>query len=395
MVHDSILGSPLKLNGLTLKNRITMTPLYLGYANPDGTVSPLLLDYYHEMAASGAAMVVVENSAVHANGLGSPFTLRSDHDRYLRGLRKLAETIKSEGALAFLQINHAGRYRFMPSLIAPSPIKTGDHIPQEMTLDHIKEIVTSFAAAAKRTKEAGFDGVEIHGGTSYLIVQFLSPRTNHRSDQYGGILENRARFGLEVLESVKIAVGDAFPVGYRFNADEWLPDGLHVKETGYVAKELEKRDVAYLSVMAGSYEAINLPEYIEQEKKEAYMAVFAGDIKKVLKNTPVIAAGRINSQEKAESLLSDGTADLIGIARVLLADPLWPKKALGEIKMPIVHCQPSCSLCLKKVMKGEPVLCSQWPKDRRRSFERSTQNTSFKIRRILHYLRQKYIIKDW
>jgi 2,4-dienoyl-CoA reductase-like NADH-dependent reductase (Old Yellow Enzyme family) len=192
MTRDSLLGTPLKINGLTLKNRITMTPLYLGYANPDGTVSPLLLEYYREMAASGVAMVVVENSAVHASGLGSPFTLRSDHDRYLPGLRRLAQTIKDEGALAFLQINHAGRYRFMPKMIAPSAIKTGDHIPQEMTMDQIKEIVVSFAAAAKRTKEAGFDGVEIHGGTSYLIIQFLSSKTNHRTDQYGGTLKNRA-----------------------------------------------------------------------------------------------------------------------------------------------------------------------------------------------------------
>lgn len=395
MVHYSNLSTPLKVNGLTLKNRITMTPLYLGYANPDGTVSPLLLDYYREMAASGVAMVVVENSAVQASGLGSPFTLRSDHDRYLRGLRKLAETIKREGALALLQINHAGRYRFMPKMVAPSPIKTGDNTPEEMTTDQINKTIASFAAAANRTKKAGFDGVEIHGGTSYLIIQFLSPKTNHRTDKYGGILENRARFGLEVLEAVKLAVGEEFPVGYRFNADEWLHDGLHVEETGYVAKELEKRGVTYLSVMAGSYEAINLPEYLEQEKKESYMAKFAGEIRKVLKHTPVIAAGRINSPKAAESLLANGTADLIGLARVLLADPLWPKKALGESDIPIVQCQSSCSLCLKKVMKGEPVFCSQWPEDRRANFEKATQTIGFKTRRILCYLRQKYIIKDW
>lgn len=395
MAHYSNLSTPLKVNGLNLKNRITMTPLYLGYANPDGTVSPLLLNYYREMAASGAAMIVVENSAIQASGLGSPFTLRSDHDRYLRGLGKLAATIKREGALAVLQINHAGRYRFMPKMIAPSPIKTGDHTPEEMTTDQIRQTIAAFAAAAKRAKEAGFDGVEIHGGTSYLIVQFLSPKTNHRTDQYGGILENRARFGLEVLEAVKLAAGKEFPIGYRFNADEWLPDGLHVEETGYVARELEIRGLAYLSVMAGSYEAINQPEYLEQEKKEAYMAQFAGEIRKNLRHTPVIAAGRINTPQTAENLLADGTADLIGLARVLLADPLWPKKALGESDIPIVQCQPSCSLCLKKVMKGEPVFCAQWPKDRRADFKKATQTIGFKTRRILRYLRQKYIIKDW
>ena len=317
-----------------------MTPLYLGYANPDGTISPLLLDYYREMAASGAAMIVVENSVVQASGLGSPFTLRSDHNRYMRGLRKLATTIKEEGALAFLQINHAGRYRFIPEMFAPSAVKTGENMPKEMTAQQIKETIAAFASAAGRCKAAGFDGVEIHGGTSYLIVQFLSPKTNLRTDRYGGSLENRARFALEVFDAVKTSVGADYPVGYRFNADEWLPDGLHVSETGYLAAELEKRSVAYLSVMAGSYDAMEIPEYLEAEKKEAYMAGFAGEIKKTVKQTPVIAAGRISSPQTAENLLVQGTADLVGLARVLLTDPLWPQKALGKNNQPIVACQP-------------------------------------------------------
>ncbi|MBW2324062.1 MAG: NADH:flavin oxidoreductase, partial [Deltaproteobacteria bacterium] len=343
-------------------------PLYLGYASPDGTVSPLMLEHYAEMADSGAALIVVENSVVDPSGLGSPFTLRIDDDRFIPGLSRLAQTIHDNGALAFLQINHAGRYAFMQDKLTPSGIKIGELETKEMSGADIDRIVECFASGAKRVREAGFDGVEIHGGTGYLIVQFLSPRTNLRTDEYGGSLENRMRFPLRVADEVINSVGKNFPVGYRFLADEELPDGLHVEETAVLAEELEKRGVAYISVMAGTYDAFILPEYIQKEKQEAYMAHYAGEIKKAAAQTPIITAGRIKTPETAESIIEQGTADLIGLARVLLADPLWPKKAAGLIDEPIVECEPSCSLCLRRTMVGKPAFCSQWEKDRREAF---------------------------
>jgi len=366
VTEPSILFTPFDIKHLTLKNRITMAPLFLGYANADGTVSPLLLDHYKEMAASGAALIVVENAAVDPSGLGSPFTIRVDHDRFLPGLHDLARIIHEQGALAFLQINHAGRYAFTPERLAPSPFKTGDVLPREMSLDDIERMVEAFGEAAGRVKAAGFDGVEIHGGTGYLIVQFLSPRTNLRQDGFGGSLEDRMRFPLMVVERVIEATGGDYPVGYRFLADEELPEGLHPEETGFFARELQKRGPAYLSVMAGTYDSFFLPQYLEKEKEEAYMAHFAGTIKKTVPQTPVITAGRIQTPETAVKILEQGTSDLIGLARVLLADPLWPQKArTGE---PIVRCEPSCSLCMKRVMKGRPAFCTQWDKKRRQSF---------------------------
>ena len=269
MTEPSILFTPFDIKHLTLKNRITMAPLFLGYANADGTVSPLLLDHYKEMAASGAALIVVENAAVDPSGLGSPFTIRVDHDRFLPGLHDLARIIHEQGALAFLQINHAGRYAFTPERLAPSPFKTGDVLPREMSLDDIERMVEAFGEAAGRVKAAGFDGVEIHGGTGYLIVQFLSPRTNLRQDGFGGSLEDRMRFPLMVVERVIEATGGDYPVGYRFLADEELPEGLHPEETGFFARELQKRGPAYLSVMAGTYDSFFLPQYLEKEKEEA------------------------------------------------------------------------------------------------------------------------------
>jgi len=196
----------------------------------------------------------------------------------------------------------------------------------------------------------------------------LSRRTNHRTDLYGGSIENRMRFPLAVFDAVKAAVGDDFPVGYRFSADEEVPDGLHPAETTILAKELEKRGVAYLSVMAGSYDAFNLSEYREKEKKEAYMAHYAGEIKGAARKTPIITAGRIKKPEIADKILREGTADLIGLARVLLADPLWPQKARGEVGKPIVECDPNCSFCTKRTSSGKPAFCARWEKARRQAF---------------------------
>jgi 2,4-dienoyl-CoA reductase-like NADH-dependent reductase (Old Yellow Enzyme family) len=377
MGAESLIFTPFRVQRLTLKNRITMAPLYLGYANPDGTVSQLTLDHYAEMAGSGAALIVVEHTMVHPSGIATPNCLRIDDDRYIPGLSELARDIKEKGALAFLQINHCGRYAFVaPEKWTPSPIRVGETLTKEMTRAQIDETVQSYAAAARRVKEAGFDGVEIHGGMAYLIVQFLSPRTNHRTDIYGGSLENRMRFALDVVVAVKGAVGDDFPVGYRFSADEEMPDGLHPKETVVLAQELEKRGIAYLSVMAGSYDAYSRSEYREKEKKEAHMVHYAAEIKRAVPRTPVITAGRIKAPETAERILREGKADLIGLARVLLADPLWPKKAKGVVKEPIAECDPNCSFCMKRTGSLKPAFCARWEKVRRQAFLAKIGETS-------------------
>ncbi|MBW1937074.1 MAG: NADH:flavin oxidoreductase [Deltaproteobacteria bacterium] len=372
-----MLFEPFTIKALKLKNRITMTPLFLGYANPDGTPSQLLIDHYKEMASSGVAMVVVENIAVDVRGMGSPFMLRADEDKYVEGLSLLSKTIKDQGVIAFAQINHAGRYAYHSERVAPSPVKTGEVVPQELTADEIEGTIESFAKAAKRIKEAGFDGVELHGGTGYLLVQFLSPRTNHRTDEYGGVLANRMRFPLRVVEGVMDAVGQDFPVGYRFLADEMLPDGFQVEEATIYGAELARKEIAYLSVMVGTYDSFSLPKYREMEREQGYMVHFAHEVKKSVQGIPVIAAGRIQGPEYASKIIDEGKADLIGIARVLFADPLWPKKAKGEIQDPIIGCEPTCSLslCMQRLMKGKPAYCSQWSKERREAFLKRVEET--------------------
>ena len=223
------LFKPLHLNGLRFKNRITMAPLYLGYAADGGRMSKLLLHHYREMAKSGAAMIMAENASITTSGSGSHRTIRCDHNRYLKGLETLADAIHVGKSLAGLQINHAGRFAHVSESVAPSAIPAFGKTPRALTKKEIITIQKQFAKAALRVQKAGFDLVELHGGTGYLLAQFVSPRTNKRTDSYGGSIENRIKFPLEVLKRVKDAVGD-YPVGYRFLVDEWLPDGLKERE---------------------------------------------------------------------------------------------------------------------------------------------------------------------
>jgi NADPH2 dehydrogenase len=361
------LFKPLNLSGLRLKNRITMAPLYLGYAAEGGRVSRLLLHYYNEMAKSGAAMVMVENASITANGSGSPRTIRCDHNRYLNGLEALADTIHEGKSLAGLQINHAGRFAHVSAPVAPSAVTAFGKIPRALTRRETATIQKQFAKAALRVKKAGFDLVELHGGTGYLLAQFVSPRTNKRSDSYGGPIENRIKFPMEVLKRVKDAVGD-FPVGYRFLVNEWLPDGLKERESIFLAKSLEQEGIAYISAMGGTYESFLLPEIVKKSKRAGYMVSLASAVKKNV-GIPVIAAGRISTPLKAESILSEKKADLIGLARMLWVDPEWPKKARKGEDRSIIKCSPKCNACFQLVKQGKPAYCPRWSKERRATYQ--------------------------
>ncbi len=358
--------SPIEIGGVRLKNRLTMAPMYLGYAGAEGAVTDLLLDHYALMAQSGVAMVVVENATVeYVNGSGSRRTIRADKDANLDGLKRLADRIKEQGAVACLQINHAGRFADAAEPSAPSAVDTFGRIPKELTVTQIEEIQDKYADAALRVKKAGFDMVELHGGTGYLLSQFVSPRTNKREDKYGGSPEKRQRFPLEVVSKVRSAVGD-FPVGYRLLADEWLPDGLGLEESTSVARSLADAGVAYLSVMGGTYESFFLPEILDKSTKPGYMVDLAAAVKQEV-DVPVITAGLILTGALAEETIEQGKADLIGLARVLWTDPEWPRKAEAGRDEDILQCD-SCNTCMKVVMKGKPAFCVKWPMERQREW---------------------------
>ncbi|MEW6440174.1 MAG: NADH:flavin oxidoreductase [bacterium] len=353
------LFSPLEVGGLRLANRLVMTPLYTGYAREDGHASPLLLEHYRQMGASGLALVVVESCAVDPSGVGSPRMLRAYDDAFLGDLARIASEIHAGGALACCQINHVGRFAFVEEPLAPSPVPVFGRTPKALEIEQIESVVEAYADAALRVQRAGFDLVELHGGTGYLLTSFLSPRTNLREDAYGGSPEARMRFPLEVVAATRRAVGTDYPVGYRFEADEWLPDGLHPGEAIPFAGALEQAGIAYLSVMGGTYESFFLPEVLELSARDGYMVDLAAGVRGAV-SVPVVAAGRISNPDLAERVLEAGQADLIGLARVILADPDWVQKALTGREDEIEHCRTDCDACTSQVMSGQSVACSTW-----------------------------------
>ena len=394
-----LLFTPFRISNLTLKNRLTMAPLFRGYAHQDGTVSRTLIDSYSETALGGAGMIVVANAVVDRSGVMASRVIRVDQDRFIPGLAKLAKAIKSSGAVACLQINHAGQWAKVDKPLAPSAVTM--QLPnklsildgirmalsdryymrlakkfliallrcrQAMTLEQIRFIKECYGQAALRAKKAGFDMVELHGATGYLLLQFLSPRLNRRSDGYGGSLENRMRFPLEVVETVREFVGKDFPIGYRFLADELLVGGLHVREAKIFAKQLEKLGIAYISVTAGSHETFFLRHVMNQIRKEGYAGSLAVEIKDAVSSTPVITTGRIIRPALAEEMLRDNKADLIGLARTLFSDPCWPNKVFDGRERDILFCN-CCNTCLLCVINDEPVICSRWDNSKRTNID--------------------------
>lgn len=356
---------PVKVGTMSLRNRIVMAPMETRLSRPDGSVTQKMIDYYAERAKGGVGAVIVQNT--HVDDKVSKSSLSASgvfSDHLIAGLSELAEAIKANGAVALLQIGHGGR-QCAPGAtgrqpVAPSPIpcKVVGVMPREITLSEIEEVQNAFAEAARRAKQAGFDGVEIHGAHGYLINEFLSPYTNKRTDKYGGSLENRAIFALEIVEKIRDKVGDEFTVGYRMSADEYVSGGLTLKETSRFARMLEKASIDYVHVSAAIYETIPHmvpPLYLGP----ANLVHLAEGIKKAV-SIPVITVGN-HDVETAEEALLEGKADLVALGRSLIADPKLPNKlASGRID-DIRPCIRGNEGCLSRFQLGQPMRCEVNP----------------------------------
>ncbi|MFC1938650.1 FAD-dependent oxidoreductase [Chloroflexota bacterium] len=334
-----------------LRNRIVMPPMETRLSRPDGSVTRAMIDYYAERARGGVGAIVVENTFVddkESRGSMSSSGLYSDHLIASKG--ELAEAIKANGAVALIQIGHNGRQCAVGATgrqpVAPSaiPCQSIGVMPREITLAEIEEVQDAFAEAARRAKQAGFDGVELHGAHGYLICSFLSPYANKRVDKYGGSLEGRARFALEVIKKVRAKVSGDFIIGYRMSADEFIPGGLTLEETSRFAKMLEVAGVDYIHVSGGIYESsyhIVPPMYIAK----AHLVHLAEGIKQVA-GIPVITVGA-HDVYTAEDALQKGKADLVAMGRTLIADPELPKKLasgrIGDIRPCIRGNEGCCS----------------------------------------------------
>ncbi|MEW5784930.1 MAG: FAD-dependent oxidoreductase [Bacillota bacterium] len=351
--------APGKIGGMELRNRVVMPPMGTNYADLDGFVTEQLIDYYRARAEGGVGLIIVEVAAVAPEGKAIKRQLGIWADKFIPGLRALAGAIKSHGAKAAIQLHHAGRQTSSQNTglqpVAPSEIACPvcRETPRILSVEAIGGLVEAFGHAARRAREAGFDAVEIHGTHGYLLNQFLSPYSNKRTDQYGGSLENRLRFPLEVLAAVRRAVGEEFPVIYRMNANEYVEGGLTFDDARDFALRLVNSGVEALHISAGVYGS-PAPMIATMATPPLPLAGYAAEIKEVV-DIPVIAVGKIHDPEQGEALLEEQKADFVSIGRGLITDSHFVKK----IEMDQVENIRKCIQCNQKCI--DPLLVHSLP----------------------------------
>jgi len=362
---------PGTIGNLPIPNRLVKAPLSTGLCHRDGSVSERLVRHYSLFAKGGTGLIIVEGA--HIDKLSSKSVhchLDISDDETIAGLSWLADTIKESGCRAAIQINHCGRQK----LLSTSPVKSASAVtwqalyqrhgpaavPEPLTVSEIQEIIEAFGNAAERARIAGFDLVEINGAHGDLITNFLSPHTNKRFDVYGGSQENRMRFLLETVKSVRSHVGTDFPVAVRLSGTDYEPDGINIEETILVCRALESRGIDALHISGGDYhQLIHLVS--PMTIPEGHHVWASAAVKKEV-NLPIIASGSILTPEFAEEILGSGKSDFIALGRSLLADPDWIKK-LNERRpediRPCIRCNDGC--LERSFLKYRSIGCSVNP----------------------------------
>lgn len=363
------LFEPLDINGMVLPNRVMVPAMVTHLCREDGHVNDDILERYTAYAEGEAGLIVVEAMAIHQNKSGT--LLRISDDRYVPGLRELTQRIHATSdskvvpqIIHFMKVARSG-WRQTIDTVSP---------------EEIGQITDQFAAAVARAREAGFDGAELHSAHAYTLSSFLS-RTNPRTDGFGGeTLEHRMRLIGEVMRRVRRAVGADFPVGIRFNAEEFIKNGYTVDESKLIAERLAALGFDYLSLSAGGKfeDAVHTPGQVLFPYSgysgdrcmpgawfpRALHAGLAAEIRAHLRargfSTPVAVAGKLSEPSDAERVVAEGSADVVGIARGLLADPAWPRKVRTGAIDRIVQCD-YCNVCKQLDGAHKPVICALWP----------------------------------
>lgn len=358
--------------GLHLPNRIVLPAIVTRLATADGEITEELIERYVEVGRGGTGLIITEAVSVAMHKSGQ--LLRLNDNAFVPELRRLTDSVHAETEakiapqlIHFLKLSRSG-YR---------------QKVEDLSLEDIKAIPAMFAAAAYRACEAGFDAIELHYAHAYTMSSFLS-RHNHRTDEYGGSLRKRLRLGAEVYEATRAAVGHNYVVGCRMNADEFTVGGNSLEQGRQIALALAELGMDYISLSAGGrfedapyreghspdpYTGYSgsraMPPRHMPEKVNVYLAA---DIRRTLReaghSTPTVAAGRIPSADVAESVIENGEADLVAVARPTIADPYWPLKSREGREQDIVRCT-YCNECRELEMNQQKVVCRQWHENER------------------------------
>ncbi len=326
--------SPVTEGKLQPHNRLVLPPMATSKAEPDGGMSDALLAYYDEKSRGGAiGLVITEHCYITRQGMNRVGQPSIADDGTIDGWRRLVGIVRDNGSKVAMQINHAGGACSTAAteleVVSASDIAVPlgrDEACRSLTHAEIDTVVDQFAAAARRVQEAGFDGVEIHAAHGYLLNQFFSPLTNERTDEYGGDVAGRLKMHLEVVEAVRRAVGEEFPILLRLGACDYMEGGISLDDSTIAAVELERAGVDMLDITGG------LRGYLRPGHDEpGYFAELTERIKGVV-SIPVILTGGVTEPRQAEQLLADGKADLIGVGRAILKDPDWARNAVRELR---------------------------------------------------------------
>lgn len=399
MSYD-MLFSPMKIGNVEIKNRIVMAPMCMGFGQYNGCATETMMDYYEERAKGGVGLIFTEITRINdITGASSFGQLGMSHDYQIPALREMADRIHKHNCKIMVELHHPGRQNLglmigtvpicnigsklmgnlytkiltqavipqgkklqdkhiVPRTVAPSKCersKMSDSVNRELSVNEIKRIICQFIEGAVRVKKAGCDGVELHAAHGYLIQQFLSPNTNKRTDKYGGSLENRMRFLLEIIDGIRSNCGKDFPIVVRLTVDEMYSEigqngkGYNLEEGIKMAKILSDKGIDAIDVSSAAYDTFNY--WLEPTTfTPGWRKYLASEVRKVV-DIPVIAANLIRSPKQAEMQLEEGTQDFISLGRPLIADPHWPNKVKSGNENLIKRCV-CCLYCFESMMKG-------------------------------------------
>jgi NADPH2 dehydrogenase len=327
----SVLFSPFTVKNLTLRNRVVMPPMCQYSADTNGMPGSWHLSHYQSRAVGGTGLIILEATAVEPIGRISENDLGLWNDAQIEPLAKIVRACKENGACVGIQLAHAGRKAITREKpVAPSPLAfSAEHtVPEELTQAEIRGIISAFTDAARRAEAAGFDMIEIHGAHGYLINEFLSPLANHRTDTYGGSRENRSRFLVEILDSVRTVWPEDKPVSVRVSAEEYDPKGNHPDDLVEILTPFIAEGIDLVHVSSGGV----LPA--KPDQYPGYQVRYADIIHNALP-APVIAGGMVTTPEMAEEILGNRRADLVFLGRELLRNPYWPLTAAHTLGVEI------------------------------------------------------------
>ena len=385
------LSKPGKIGSMSLRNRMIQPAMETWSAGPDGTVTESTIAHYARRAAGGVGLVITEMTNPTPGCMCFPGELEMSEDKYMPGMSKIADAIHAGGAKAAVQLDHGGVFAHNNTSDQPAFTPSGVgtfSLPgvelKVMTKDDIKQVVEDFAVAALRAKAIGFDAVEIHGGHGYLLVEFLSGYYNHRTDEYGGSVYNRARISIEIIQKIKEYCGKDFPVIYKISAEDYTPGGITLDQSVEICKYLEEAGADAIMVSGGTLES-RIPDFFDvmlngKKADEATMGLTRGistatwipstycprnlyteqaaAIKKAV-SIPVITVCALRP-EKAEEMIANGDADFAAFGRQTLADPDYAKKLIEGRIEDMRQCL-RCNECLGGGNKNRTLHCAVNP----------------------------------